>query len=255
MDIHKPGPVRNLRELLKEVGIIVLGVCIALSAEQAVEWWHWKNRVRDAVEAMRIELRDDDGPQAYARLAMVKCFAGQLDAIQAAIEAGRPRKEIAALIDLYQPIAPTWDSNAWNAVLTSDVGSHIPPTQMMNWSKPYNFIPTLDKRNQQERDDQIALQPTHREGEKLSVNEAETMLAAIARLREHNIGMTGRSRALLGSMKYNGIILGEDQQNYALTALRARFHDCVITPSLTVPSTPNRFPNVVMPGSLYGRRN
>src|SRR4051812_44504491 len=109
MDLHKPKPIHNAREFLKEVGIIVLGVCIALGAEQAVEWWHWTGRVRDAIETMRIELRDDNGPQAYARIAMWKCFAGQLDALQTAIEMGRPRNEVAALIDLYRPVAPTWD--------------------------------------------------------------------------------------------------------------------------------------------------
>ena len=36
MDIHKPKPIRNWREFLKEVGIIVLGVSIALAGEQAV---------------------------------------------------------------------------------------------------------------------------------------------------------------------------------------------------------------------------
>ena len=33
MDIPKPKPIHNWRDFLKEVGIIVLGVCIALSAE------------------------------------------------------------------------------------------------------------------------------------------------------------------------------------------------------------------------------
>jgi hypothetical protein len=255
MEVHKPKPVRNWREMLAEIGVIVLSVCIALAAEQAVEWWHWKNRVRDAAEAMRLELRDDDGPQAYARVAMVNCFARQLDAIQTAIEAGRPRKEIIALVDFYRPIAPTWDSNAWNAVLASDVGSHIPATQMMNWSKPYNFVPSLDKRNAQELENRAALLPTHREGEKLSPAEAETMLAAIARLREDNIGVAGRSRALLISMRDAGITMGQDQQNFALKALRARFHACVSTPSLTAPRPSRVFPNVVMPGSLYHMGN
>ena len=37
MEIHKPNPIHNFREFLKEVGIIVLGVLIALGAEQTVE--------------------------------------------------------------------------------------------------------------------------------------------------------------------------------------------------------------------------
>jgi hypothetical protein len=34
MDIHKPKPWRGAREFLKEIGTIVIGVLIALGAEQ-----------------------------------------------------------------------------------------------------------------------------------------------------------------------------------------------------------------------------
>ena len=54
MDIHKPGPIQNWRDLLKEVGVIVLGVSIALGAEQAVEWLHWRSEVTAARAAATI---------------------------------------------------------------------------------------------------------------------------------------------------------------------------------------------------------
>ena len=38
MDIHKPKPWRGWPEFLKEIGTIVIGVLIALGAEQGVEW-------------------------------------------------------------------------------------------------------------------------------------------------------------------------------------------------------------------------
>ena len=37
MEIHKPHPIHSWRELLKAVGIIVLGVLIALGAEQSAD--------------------------------------------------------------------------------------------------------------------------------------------------------------------------------------------------------------------------
>jgi hypothetical protein len=40
MDIHKPKPWHGVREVLKEVGTIVVSVLIALGAEQAVEAIH-----------------------------------------------------------------------------------------------------------------------------------------------------------------------------------------------------------------------
>ena len=60
MEIHTPKhPIRGWRDLLKEVGIIVLGVLIALGAEQSVEAWHWHRKIVDAEQAMVLELRDD----------------------------------------------------------------------------------------------------------------------------------------------------------------------------------------------------
>ena len=45
MEIHRPKAVHSWRELLKEIGIIVIGVVIALGAEQAVESLHWMRQV------------------------------------------------------------------------------------------------------------------------------------------------------------------------------------------------------------------
>jgi hypothetical protein len=56
MDIHKPKPWRGVREFGKELGTIVLGVLIALGAEQAVEWLHRGAEVRETREALRDEL-------------------------------------------------------------------------------------------------------------------------------------------------------------------------------------------------------
>ena len=50
MDIHKPKPFHGWRELLKEVGIIVLGVLIALGAEQAVSKIHERAQADDTRE-------------------------------------------------------------------------------------------------------------------------------------------------------------------------------------------------------------
>lgn len=55
MDIHKPKPVHSWREFLTEIGIVVLGIVIALLAEQTVEAIH---RSREA-SSLRGELREE----------------------------------------------------------------------------------------------------------------------------------------------------------------------------------------------------
>ena len=59
MEIHKPKPWRGTREFGKELGTIVLGVLIALGAEQAVEWLHVRSEMTQARAAMQTEIRDD----------------------------------------------------------------------------------------------------------------------------------------------------------------------------------------------------
>jgi len=48
MEIHKPIPIHSWRELLTEIGVIVIGVAIALAGEQTVEWLHNRSRAAEA---------------------------------------------------------------------------------------------------------------------------------------------------------------------------------------------------------------
>ena len=99
MDIHLPKVPHGWRELAKEIAIIVVGVLIALFAEQIVQGWEWRNKVSVAKASMRHELLWDDGPQVYQRAAMHPCVVAQLDRIRKAAVGSGTRREIAGLID------------------------------------------------------------------------------------------------------------------------------------------------------------
>ncbi len=233
MDIHAPKhPIHGWREFLKEVGIIVLGVLIALGAEQSVETIHWRHKVEEAEGSMRLELRDDDGPQAFTRAAMVQCFALQLDTLQGAIEGGRDRRAVIALAQAYTPPVHTWDSEAWKAALASDAASHTSADRMVTWSKPYRNIPVLQELNMLENGDLVELQPTRRAGGPLSTVESDRMLAAVERLRITNQQMAGRSSILLLGMAMNGVELRPAERTHIMQGLRALYGDCVREPTL-----------------------
>jgi hypothetical protein len=53
MEIHRLKPVHGWREFLKEVGIIVLGVLIALAAEQAAETLRHEQQVEVGERALK----------------------------------------------------------------------------------------------------------------------------------------------------------------------------------------------------------
>ena len=56
LDIHKPKPVHSWREFSGEIGIIVVGVLIALAAEQTVQFLHHRTQVAEVSEALNQEL-------------------------------------------------------------------------------------------------------------------------------------------------------------------------------------------------------
>ena len=56
MDVDFPGPANGPRQILGEVGIIVVGVLIALGAEQAVQAFHWRGQVAAFRSAVDYEL-------------------------------------------------------------------------------------------------------------------------------------------------------------------------------------------------------
>lgn len=81
-DIHKMKPVHGWREFFGEVGIIVLGVLIALTAEQIAEAIHWRLKAGEAETAIAREIAYDVSNYAE-RIVVQPCLEAQLDRIEA----------------------------------------------------------------------------------------------------------------------------------------------------------------------------
>ena len=59
MHVHLPKPLHGWREFAGEVGIIVLGVIIALALGQAVQAWQWHEDVKTARGSIQREMAFD----------------------------------------------------------------------------------------------------------------------------------------------------------------------------------------------------
>ena len=86
MDIHKPRPIHNWREFLKEYAIIVIGVLTALGAEQAVETLHKHQRAAEARASIRAEIAYNLG-EMEVRSETEACVTRRLDEADALITA------------------------------------------------------------------------------------------------------------------------------------------------------------------------
>jgi hypothetical protein len=228
---HIPKPLHGWREFAGEVGIIVLGVLIALGAEQLVASIDMTLKVRRAEAAMRLELAQDDGPQAYGRMLIGGC----LDAKLARIHDGAgnvPAGELRQWAVAYNPPFRTWDSEAWKTVLGSDIGSHMGPERLIQWSSPYRIIGSMTDRNQRERDLSIELHELLPPDDPPSAADLQALRRDAAQLRTINAGFFRASHLLLARSQALGALVPEPVTRELLKEARAMYGDCVRVPDL-----------------------
>jgi hypothetical protein len=226
MHFHLPKPLHGWREFAGEVGVIVLGVLIALAAEQVVEALQWHAKINDAEAAMRIELADDNGPEAYGRIAIGGC----LDAMIARIhdQAGRvPAAQLRQWVAAYDPPLRTWDSEAWKAVLASDVGSHMGPERLVVWSSPYRLLPMLSDANQHERELTIELQEALPASGEPSSADLQALRRIAWQLRYLNTKFFTASQLVIARTEKNGGHLDDVTKRKLLARARAIYGNCV----------------------------
>ena len=139
MEIHKPKPVHSWRELLTEIGVVVIGVCIALAAEQTVEWLHWRAQVSEAKGVIATELvvnmRGADN-----RLAMHACTERRLDELALILDEAAKKGSLPPLGDIAMPPRNIWPTGAWESVVASQTATHFPRQLLTNIATAYKSI-------------------------------------------------------------------------------------------------------------------
>jgi hypothetical protein len=124
MHFHLPKPLHGWREFVGEVGIIVVGVLIALSADQAVESWQWREKVDAAKASIGLEL-NTQLDYSEEVMALSRCAPRFVDALEAAI-VRHDSAAIARLHDRQPPFVPRpWRSTAWQAAMSTQVADHF----------------------------------------------------------------------------------------------------------------------------------
>jgi len=147
VEIHKPKPVHNWRELLTEIGVVVIGVCIALSAEQAVEWWHWRGQVAEAREVIATEMAQNL-VGAIARLRTQGCIERRLDALSDILDAASRSGTLPPVGDIGQPPPRQWRSGAWESLVAAETATHFPRQQLSDLASLYQLVERMENYSQ-----------------------------------------------------------------------------------------------------------
>jgi len=235
MEVHKPKLVTNWRELLKEWGIIVLGVLTALLAEQGVQSIDWHNKVDAALADMNNELSAGDGPQAYVRLAAHDCIAMRLDATRAAIEKG-DRVQSRKQIDSFWLPKRTWDSLARDAATASDVASHMPHQRMLGYRIAYEVVPDMQRIADKELADLGHLRALPRTGGPIETAEKLQETDAVEALRLDNDAMAREAQFTLAHIETLNVRLDRHFVTRDMLEARSHFGSCLSIPR--IPAAP-----------------
>jgi hypothetical protein len=137
MHIHLPKPLHGWREFAGEIAVIVLGVLIALAAEQAVEWLHWRNQVADTRRALdrevasnlgAIAMRQQEGPCIDRRLGEIRMLLAK--------PGGGTNPQPHAPLGQPQLFRP--GTNVWQAAAAGQVAEHMPLTTRLAYAALYD---------------------------------------------------------------------------------------------------------------------
>jgi hypothetical protein len=136
MHFHLPKPLHGWREFAGEVGIIVLGVLIALGAEQVVYAIHSRQDAGSLRRALNSELADNRARWVQMRSQDV-CARKRLDALdhwQAPARAGARND------DGYGLFISNMHSSAWDIAKSDAAIAHMPLDERLAYASLYSTI-------------------------------------------------------------------------------------------------------------------
>jgi hypothetical protein len=139
MHVHLPKPLRGWREFLKEVGIIVLGVLIALGAEQVVESIHWHAKVADARQELRYEVGHNLALMNW-RNSMSGCVDRRLDQLSAALNLASRSGRLPPLGAIGSPLGGTFPTAVWQSQVSAETATHFSAVELGSIGRIYRYI-------------------------------------------------------------------------------------------------------------------
>jgi hypothetical protein len=136
MHFQLPRPLHGWREFTGEVGIIVIGVLIALGAEQVVEAAHWRSEVATFRGDLDSEIALDLGTEEY-RMMENGCVGRRLDELQAWLQSWRDGRPLKLTGPIGIPASLKPNTSVWGS-RSSDTVSHMPTSAALAYADIYD---------------------------------------------------------------------------------------------------------------------
>lgn len=150
MHFRLPKPLHGWRAFAGEVGIIVLGVLIALGGQQLVENIHSQAEVTQTRMALDAELAYDlaafDG-----RMRVEQCDRNRLDELESILDQ-QAHGPVALRHDFEGPISINLEFAVWDAA-SGEARSMIPLKAKLQYAQLYDVLRHYDRFREREKDD------------------------------------------------------------------------------------------------------
>jgi len=150
MHVHLPKPLHGWRAFFGEVAIIVLGVLIALAAEQMVERWRWSREVHETRLAADSELAHDLGVFEH-RLGQMDCVGKRLADLDRWLQGWRDGKPPKLKGPIGAPPGYGLHFNVWDAT-AGEARAHMNLETKLAYAGLYDVLKNFGTGRDRERE-------------------------------------------------------------------------------------------------------
>jgi hypothetical protein len=137
MHVHLPKPLHGWRAFAGEVGIIVLGVLIALAAESLVQDWQWRDKVAIVRKSLMGELANDRA-RWEVDVAAARCAHRDIDGLDAWSRAGG--SDVPPSLNIGTHNFFWMHSASWNLATGSQTLDHFPIDEQLALASLYDGV-------------------------------------------------------------------------------------------------------------------
>ena len=210
MHVHLPKPIHGWREFVGEVGIIVIGVLIALGAEYLIEQWHWREKADTASEAFRDELQGAAG-YAYERLIIQPCLQSRIRDL--ASQLGEDTEQwkgsrmeahnklfLNVLPAVYRAPSREFPTDGWKNAIANGTLDHLPSADVRRLSFLYGQVADLSTGQEAEANAAARLTPLAFD-RKLGETSRTQILASLAEVDRINSAMALTAHQIIEDLR------------------------------------------------------
>ncbi len=151
MHFHLPKPLHGWREFAGEVGIVVLGILIALGGDQLVQAAHWREQVRLERGALQSEVVGNLD-SVKVRMLLEPCVRVRLRELSRILDEADRGIQPKLATSVGFPLPNGGAKGAWNIALTGDALSHMPIQEQLDFSGAFANSDNWDAIRRQEFD-------------------------------------------------------------------------------------------------------